>query len=167
MKRRNFFRTLAAAPAAPALLGQQRRTAAQDGAAPEDPKLAVSVADAAADPMPRFFNAAQYAALEKLSETVMPGAVEAGAAAFLDFLIGRSDEARRNVYIAGLDGLNARGFASLASLNKPWTFEEPADPVERFLRVAKADIRMATLNSAANSAGKRFAGSGLYWYPLG
>jgi hypothetical protein len=116
-----------------------------------------------------------------------PGALAAGTPEFLDFLIGKSDADRQSVYRAGLDGLNAqarkqfnKSFAEadaaqaetlMASLRAPWTYEEPADPVARFLRAAKADIRTATVNSRAAAGsgpggGRRMSGSGLYWYPL-
>jgi len=209
MKRRRFFKTLAAVPAGSALLAQQpgtnqstpnqsapgvplnptRGTQPPGSAASQDlPKLEPTVPDGAADAMPRFFSALQFAALQKVSDLIMPamsgspGALAAGAAEFLDFLIGDSDADRQRVYRAGLDGLNAeakkqfsKAFGDLdatqaagllAPLKQPWTFEEPAEPVARFLRVAKIDIRTATLNSREAGAGRRFQGSGLYWYPL-
>jgi len=195
MKRRHFFRSLAAAPTAAALLGQQPAATpgTQQGrgralAAEDVPKLEISLSDAVADPAARFFNPSQFAALEKLSDILMPAlngapsASSAGAPAFLDFLIGRSDPSRQALYTAGLDGLNSRakqqfnqpfgtlqnsqGETLLTPLRAPWTFAEPADPVARFLRAAKVDIRTATMNSREYSAGRRFAGSGLYWYPL-
>jgi hypothetical protein len=157
-------------------------------ASEELPKLEVTVPDAAADGMPRFFSPAQMSALRRVSEILMPatpsspGALAAGAPEFLDFLIGDSPHERQAVYRNGLDALNAQAkkqfgktFAEveiaqaatlLTPLQKPWTFEEPADPAARFLRAAKADVRTATTNSRAAAAGRRFAGSGLYWYPL-
>ena len=184
MKRRHFVRTLAAAPAAPALLAQRRM------AAPDEPppKIDITVPDAVADSAPRFLNQTQFATLEKLGALLMPassngpGARDAGVPEFLDFLIGHSALARQSVYTAGLDGLDAQArkqfnkpFASLddsqadvllAPLRVRWTIEDPADPVSHFLRVAKSDMRTATLNSREYGEGKRFAGSGLYWYPL-
>jgi hypothetical protein len=204
MKRRRFFKTLAAVPAGSALLAQQpganqsapgvplnptRGTQPPGSAVSEDlPKLEPTVSDGAAEAMPRFFSAPQFAALQKMSDLIMPamsgspGALVAGAPEFLDFLIGDSDAGRQRVYRDGLDGLNAKAqnqfnkafgdleAAQAASLLTPlqqrWTYEEPADPVARFLRVAKVDIRTATLNSREAGAGRRFQGSGLYWYPL-
>ena len=195
MKRRKFVQALMATPAAaPALLAQQptptrpQNVPPPPGATEETLKLQISVPDAGADPMPKFFSGAQFAALRKVSEILMPslngapGAIEAQAPEFLDFLIGRSDTERQQVYKNGLDGLNAqakktfnKSFSELDAgqalgmmnaLHQPWTYEPPADPVARFLRVAKTDIRTATVNSREYSAGKRFTGSGLYWYPL-
>ena len=200
MKRRRFFQTLAAAPAAPTLLAQppQRPPSAPGEpfarASVETPKLDLSVADAAADPMPRFFSAPQLAALRTLSDILMPaangfpGALDAGAPEFLDFLIGASDLGRQDLYRQGLDLLNAvarkqsgEGFgeieasqaeALLAPLRQPWTFDPPADPLARFLQAAKQDVRTATMNSrewaavAGSSGARRMGGIGLYWYPL-
>jgi len=160
----------------------------------EVPKLETFVADAAAETMPRFFTAQQFSALSKLSAILMPsmdgapGAAEARAAEFLDFLIGDSPADRQQVYRAGLDALNAQArkrygktfaevdasqaAALLDPLREPWTFDPPADPLARFLRAAKQDVRTATVNSreyvtAGASTGRRgFGGQGQYWYPL-
>jgi Gluconate 2-dehydrogenase subunit 3 len=160
----------------------------------EPPKLETSVADAVGEMAPRFFNLQQFAALQKLGDILMPplngapGSSEAHAAEFLDFLIGESPADRQQLYRAGLDALNTaahsrfnKPFAEtdasqaaelLSPLRAPWTFDPPADPLARFLREAKADVRTATLNSreyvaAGSSSGRRgFGGQGLYWYPL-
>ena len=186
LQRRHFVQALIASPAAaPALLGQQPAPAPNTDATP---KLDVTVADAGATGVPKFFSPDQFAALRKASDLLMPamngsaGALDAGAPEFLDFLIGASDASRQRVYRAGLDSLNAqarkafnKSFADLdaaqaatlmTGLHQPWTFEGPADPVARFLQTAKLDVRNATMNSREYSAGKRFSGSGLYWYPL-
>jgi hypothetical protein len=170
MKRRNFVRALVAAPVAPALLAQQP-TAAPAPAAAEIPKLETAVADEAAEPMPHFFTASQFAALKKLCDLLTPGSLDARVPEFLDFYIGASGADRQHVYRTGLDALNARGFAEADSLLRaPWTYEEPSDPLARFLRVAKVDVRTATMNSkefsAMASTGRRGGGNGLYWYPL-
>ena len=68
-------------------------------------------------PVPHFFSAAQFAALRRLSDLILPaigenpGALEAGAPEFLDFLIGQSPLPARVVYRSGLDALNARATA--------------------------------------------------------
>ena len=144
--------------------------------------------------MPRFFTPAQFSALRKTSDLLMPamngapGALESKAPEFLDFLIGESPADRQHVYRAGLDALNHQSMQQfkkpfgdlepsqadvlLAPLRQSWSFDEPADPVAAFLRAAKQDVRTATMNSreysAAGSAtgGRRFGGGGLYWYPL-
>ena len=200
MRRRGFVKALVAIPAAPALLAQPPAPAPATAGAPvrppsdELPVLSPSVPDAAGDMMPKFFTPAQFSALRKVSDLLMPpmngaaGALDAQAAEFLDFLIGDSPADRQHLYRTGLDGLNqqamkrfnkpfgdldatqAEGF--LAPLRQSWTFDEPKDSVAAFLRVAKQDVRTATVNSseynAANPAGggRRLGGGGLYWYPL-
>jgi hypothetical protein len=180
MRRRRFFQTVgAAAAAAPALVGQQAPGSTL-------PKLETAVADAAAEALPHFFTAQQFAALKKLAGILQPpingapGALEAQAPEFLDFYLGESPADRQQVYRAGLDRLVAAGFldadaaratAILAPLKAPWTYNQPADPLAKFLRAAKADIRTATLNSreyntANTGGGRRFGAQGLYWLPL-
>jgi gluconate 2-dehydrogenase subunit 3-like protein len=207
MKRRRFLKAMVAAPTAPALFAQQLPapsspapvsgtpvpTTAAAPAVAELPKLESTVADAAAEVLPGFFNTQQFAALRKLSDILMPslkgqpGALETGAPEFLDFLIGSSPADRQQVYRTGLDALNAqakkrfeRPFSELdttqaevllAPLRQPWTYEPPADPLARFLRAAKQDVRTATVNSregssTSASSGRRGGGTGQYWYPI-
>lgn len=192
MKRRRFIQTVAAAPAiaipaaAPAAQPAAQRPQA------EAPKFELSSLDAVGETTTRFFSAVQLASLRKLSDILMPamngmpGAVEAGAPEFLDFLIGASAADRKQLYKNGLDTLNtqaqkkfSKAFADLnetqanellAPLRKPWTYNPPTDPFERFLREVKADVRTATINSreysTAGSAGRRGGGMGQYWYPI-
>lgn len=163
-------------------------------AAAESPKLVTAVADEVADMTPKFFNGQQFEALRKLSEIIMPpmkgapGALDARAPEFLDFLISESPNDRQQLYRAGLDALNnqakkrfnkpyadleqSQAVTLLAPLREPWTYDPPADPLARFLRAAKQDIRSATMNSReystalALAGGRRGSGIGLYWYPL-
>ncbi len=132
MKRRRFLTALAAAPAAPALLAQQRvqqrvqqSAESTPPAAPAPPanppglgaqnvrKIEVTVPDGVAEPEARFFNAPQFAALRRLSEVLMPplkgnpGALDCGTPEFLDFLTGASPADRQQLYKNGLDALNA------------------------------------------------------------
>ena len=175
MKRRNFVRALVAAPAAPALLAQQPAPApAARPAEIEVPKLETAIADETSEPIPHFFTKAQFTALQKLCELLTPGSLDARVPEFLDFYVGASPAAKQHIYRAGLDAANAHGFgdteALLAPLRVAWTYEEPADPLARFLRVAKVDVRAATMNSkqfaGAASTGRRGGGTGTYWYPL-
>jgi hypothetical protein len=199
MKRRGFVKALAAAPAVPAALAQQIAAPAPanrtgPAAAAEAPKLEIGIADDVADPQPRFFNASQFAALRRLCEVLMPrigdtpGAIDAGAPEFLDFLISESPKERQALYCEGLDALNgtakkrfhkdfadadaAQTTALLDPLRKQWTYEPPSDALARFHWAAKQDVRTATVNSreftaaAASSGGRRGSGIGLYWYPL-
>ena len=195
MKRRRFIQTIAAAPAlavpaAPALLAEPA-PAQEQRPQSEAPKLELTPTDAVAESTPRFFTALQFATLRKLSETIMPplngmpGALEAKAPEFLDFLIGASGTERKLLYKSGLDTLSTQAqkrfgkvFTDLsvtqigellAPLRKPWTYNPPTDPFEHFLREAKQDIRTATINSreyATTGSNRRGGGIGQYWYPI-
>jgi hypothetical protein len=162
-------------------------------AAQELPRLEPSVPDLAADTRAAFFTPPQFDALWRLCDLLMPsvdghpGANEAQAPEFLDFLIGESPAERQELYKKGLDALNAESnkrygkpFASitvpeadamLAPLHQPWQYHPPADPLSHFLIAAKADVRTATVNSReytakAAAGSRRMGGVGLYWYSL-
>lgn len=159
----------------------------------ETPKLAETAPDAAAGVVRRFFTAEQWAAFEKLAELIVPkfgdrpGAAEAEAAGFLDFLIGVSAPERQALYREGLDRLNAdarkrygRPFAQvspaeakpvLKPVTEAWTYHPPQDALARFLREAKEDLMQATVNSrqyreAVSGRRRSAAGLGAYWLPL-
>jgi hypothetical protein len=133
------------------------------------------------------------AALVRLGDLVMPaaagraGARDAGAAAFLDFLLSQSPAPRQTLYRNGLDHLQSesrRRYSKpfeglspeqadtvLAPMHDAWTYAEPAEPFARFLREAKEDLLTATMNSKAwaeaqTAAGRRGTGVGTYWYPV-
>ncbi len=195
MKRRAVLRSLLAVPAAAALpveaLAQETRASAT--ANRETPATPTTGADAAAEAVVKTFNQAQFSALRRLGEMLMPkaqdtpGALESGAAEFLDFLIGASPADRVTLYRDGLDRLNAeaqrryrKSFAEvtveqaepiLAPLHAPWSYGGPADPFAKFLLAAKSDLLTATANSreyiAVVSTRRRSAGGvGQYWYPI-
>lgn len=198
MKRRRFIQTLAATPAVALpvtseLQAQQGAPARPAPTAEDAPKLEIASLDVGGETVARYFSAPQFAALRKLSDILapplngLPGALDAEAPEFLDFLISKSPADRQQLYKAGLDALNAqalrqfkKAFAEvdeaqaaklLAPLRQPWTYEPPADPFARFLREAKQDVRTATQNSrayimASSSGGRRGGGMGQYWYPL-
>lgn len=194
MKRRHILQAALGAPAIPALVAQQRQSAAAQGAgaAVEYPNIEVAGALDVAEPNLHFFTPTQYEVLTRLAEIITPslngnpGAVAAGAPAFLDFLLGESSADRQQLYRAGLDKLNrsanqrhkvpfsklplSDAEALLAPLREPWTFDPPADPFARFLHAAKHDIRTATMNSrelaAAGASSRRGGGLGQYWLPL-
>ena len=190
MQRRRFVKAFTAAPAAAGIVTAQRAAAP----AAEVPKIATIAAADAAEPAQRFFTPRQFATLKQLSELILPaaggrpGAKEAGAAEFLDFLIGVSPAARQTLYRNGLDFVDAearRLFAKpfpelsaeeadkiLRPLLVPWTFDPPANPRQRFLSDLRADVRTATMNSKemslAPSQNRRRRGGGAapYWLPM-
>jgi len=144
MKRRSFVQSIPFLCASPALYEQSLR--AQSAAPPTAPKLDTISPNSAGDPVPRFFTAPQMAALRRLSVIILPsiagapGAIEAGAPEFLDFLIGQSPLPTRTLYETGLDTLNTRATAKFAKafaalddkqadefllpLRQPWQWRE-------------------------------------------
>jgi hypothetical protein len=152
------------------------------------------VPDAVAQTNAHFFTDRQLATLRRLSEILMPplkgypGATEAGAPEFLDFLLGVSPAERQQLYQSGLDRLEAeakRQFGvSFSAVDKtqadalirPWLRtwmgdHPPTEPYAHFINAAHSDIRTATINSqawsdAAKGAGKEASGLGLYWFPI-
>ena len=179
---------VSAASALPHPLLAQRSPATPD----DPPTLAVNAPDAVAAAPPRFFDTAGFSALRRLGEILaparqnVPGATEAEAAEFLDFLIGQSPADRKTLYRDGVLRLNqdarsqyGKSFAELsdtdadpilAPLREAWTYQGPSDPFARFLRAAKSDFLQATVNSrqwAAAASGRRGAsGLNTYWFPI-
>jgi hypothetical protein len=185
MKRRQAIRALLGAPAVAAI--------PLPAMAQEMPKLATSTADAVGEPSVHYFSSPQMAALRRLGDLVVPagagrpGARDAQAAEFLDFLIGQSPADRQSLYRNGLDHLQSearsrfstafesltpqQADAVLAPLHADWTYAAPPEPFARFLREAKEDLIAATMNShefsdAQAAAGRRPSGMGTYWYPV-
>jgi hypothetical protein len=117
-----------------------------------------------------------------------PGALDAGAPEFLDFLIGVSPRERKQMYLSGLDRLDAEArnrfggpFAATTDAQadallrlwlRAWMADHPpTEPFARFINLAHSDIRMATINSqawseAVRAEGRAAAGVDLYWYPV-
>ena len=152
------------------------------------------VPDAVAETTTQYFSDTQMATLRHLCEIMMPpsngypGATQAGAPEFLDFLIGVSPEDRQQNYKSGLDRLEAeakqhfgKSFAELQpaqadQLIRPWLRNwmydhPPAEPYEHFINIAHSDIRTATINSlewseAATAKGLHTPETDLYWYPV-
>jgi hypothetical protein len=153
------------------------------------PKLENAPADTIGEPVQRFFTPAQYGALRKLCETLVPpmrgnpGAVDCAVPEFLDFLLGVSPADRQKLYRSGLDTLNARAkkqfnksFAECDGAQAdavirpllapvPWLYDPPKDSAVHFVTAAHRDIRTATQNSrewanAAAASGRRGGGFG-------
>lgn len=204
MKRRHFVRTIAAIPAAQLIAQQAPAPAASAQAAPAQAGRAGSAAgidqlqltgeDVTAETATGFFAPEQFAALRRLGALLKPplkgypGATEAGAAEFLDFLIGVSPADTQQLYKNGLDALNAqarkqfqKAFSALDDSQAdavirpllvviPYARDLPEDPVKRFVAQAHRDLTTATQNSrewaaVGASNGRRGAG-GLYVNPI-
>lgn len=209
---------LAASAAAKTMAGQQAATPvtpATPATAPAPPAAAVApgpvpwmhglldvkplamtplVPDAVAETNSDFFNAQQTATLRRLAGVLMPplkgypGALEAGTPEFLDFLVGASPRDRQQMYIAGLDRLDAEARrlfgipfaqtdkAQADKVIRPWlrawmNDHPPTEIFAYFINVVHSDIRTATINSqawsdAAIAAGKHSPGVDLFWYPV-
>jgi hypothetical protein len=192
MNRRTILKSLVAAPAAAALPAQSPPQEPPKQVE-ESPKVDLTVPDSTADPIARFFTKEQFAALSHLCDVFepasgpTPGAREARAAEFLDFLLSQSPAPRQTLYRVGLDRLNSESahrysqpFAALDAaqaavvlepLRRPWTYLDSSDPLENFLRAAKVDILEATRNSyefisVASKRSRNASGVGEFWYPL-
>ena len=222
MKRRNFVRSLLVAPAGSAVLaaqqtpsqpssksettGQKPSPAAktpgrQVGRQPptDVPKLPVVQSDLASQGDQQFFSPIQFAALRKLAAVLVPplkgkpGAVDAQAPEFLDFLIAVSPSDRQELYRAGLDGINSQATGqfhkSFSELDRsqvdailrplmvvrPWPEDFPDDPLKNFIAHVHDDLRTATNNSrewAHSESGNHVFSrgfsrtSGFYWSPI-
>jgi len=219
MKRRNFVTGILATPAVASLAegqtaappanppAQQQQPqpkpvtpAQQNPRQPQAvPQLKVTDLDITAETAPHFFTAEQMATLTKLAAVMVPplkgspSAVDAGAPAFLDFLLSVSSVERQHSYQFGLDTLNkqaqqqhGKAFAQVSEsevggilkpllIARPWPEDLPQDPMQSFVAQVHEDLRTATRNSrewaAANEKSGRlftrgFRGSGYYWAPI-
>lgn len=217
MKRRNFVQGLLAVPAVttvvdaqqappPASTPQQQPQPKPNTPARQEgwrggnaPNLQLTGADLTADPAPHFFTAVQLATLQKLGEVLVPplknnpGAVEAKAPEFIDFLISVSPADRQKSYQFGLDQLElqskgrfGRSFHELHDeqvdqimkplmVVRPWPEDLPKDQLQAFVAIAHEDLRRATMNSrewaeASAKSGRLFSrgsrNSGYYWNPI-
>lgn len=213
MKRRNFVRNLLIAPAIPgALAGEQAAAKPAPAAQPNDrqqqtcshgptgaPLLPLDAADLNAEPAPHYFTATQFGTLRRLGAILQPplkgspGAIEAKAPEFLDFLVSVSLPDRQKLYLIGLDSLEIKSidtfqkhFSDLdetqaGTILKPlmvvrdWPRDFPSDPLKHFLAQVQDDLRTATMNSrewtqAMEKSGRLFTRghrtTGHYWAPI-
>jgi hypothetical protein len=214
MKRRRFVQNLLSAPAVPLVAAAAQETTKPQQQPPPQantparqipqqpqgvPKLAVVQADVISETEQRYFTPDQFAALEKLGDVFMPplkghpGAREAQAPEFLDFLLSVSPADRQHLYRNGLDGLNSQAkkqfhktFPELDAKEldailrpllvvRPWPQYLPADPMRNFIAQVHEDMRTATMNSrewadastAVRQRGRGYGRSvGYYWKPI-
>ena len=186
-----MLQSIAALPAAGLLKGQEPVAPPKPtrAAAQEIPVIEATVPDRTAAPVHHYFNADQFGALKRLSETIapalngVPGAEAAGAAEFLDFLLKESPQPRQQLYTGGLDELNRRArqqfnvlfaetsptqtHALLAPLRQNWS-ADTSDQFALFLGTAKDDILQATQNSyewirVVSKRVRGASGVGTYW----
>jgi hypothetical protein len=203
MLRRDFVCAVVSVSFAPRLLLSQQTNPAPPppapvpwtlGLNPQTPLPQTEVVDGIAETEQCFFTAIQMATLVRLSDVLMPpignkpGAVQAETPLFLDFLIGVSPAARKQMYTGGLNWLDSesqrrygKAFSKLDDGNadailKPWlrTWMSDHPPTEAhadFINIAHEDIRTATVNSKAwsevpSADAQASTQGGLYWYPI-
>ncbi len=135
-----------------------------------DQELAVlpTPAELAADSRPRFFAPADFKTFSQLGHLLIPpydgrpGALDAKAPDFLDFLLSRSPAPVQQQYRLGLAQFAARGLDGAFSRT---------DDYAKFLTTAKLAFYRATINSREYAAAmaersRSAAGLGNYWLPL-
>ena len=191
MKRREVLYTLLGVSALPAFVHAQQP--AIPPATDELPPLRLTSASQIGTTVLHFFTPAEFQSFRHLGHTVMPpadaepGALDAKAAEFLDFLLSESPVEVRSLYRNGINELDKRSilrhkrnFASLpdaaisdvlSPLNEPWTHQGPTEPFAQFLHASKIAFYQATINSRewaeAQSARRRSAaGLNTYYLPV-
>jgi len=145
------------------------------GAVPTTAAEAVSLG------LPRFFTNADLEVFAELGQALIPphdgrpGAREAEAPEFLDFLLGQSPSDIQSLYKQGLATYKLRRKAgldaALKELSEPWTHAGPSAPYPKFLQAAKLAFHQATVNSrqwaeAMSTRSRGAAGIGSYWLPI-
>ncbi|MCX6612978.1 MAG: hypothetical protein NTW74_19280 [Acidobacteria bacterium] len=169
MQRRSvFYALLGLAPAAQAF---------QEAAS----SIPATAAEAVSMGLPRFYSQPDFAAFAELGQALIPafdgrpGAKEAEAAEFLDFLIGQSPADIQALYKQGLATYKVRRKAgldaALKELGEPWSHAGPTTPYAKFLQAAKQAFYQATVNSrqwseAMSGRSRSAAGVGSYWMPI-
>lgn len=143
--------------------------------------IPATAAEAVSMGLPRFYPQADLAAFAELGQALIPafdgrpGAKEAEAAEFLDFLIGQSPADIQTLYKQGLATYKVRRKTSIESalkeLGDPWTHAGPTSPYAKFLQAAKQAFYQATVNSrqwaeAMSGRSRSAAGIGSYWLPI-
>ena len=152
MKRRRWLQAVLSAPAIAALpqvvVGQTKE---------DNSKLEFGSPELVADKGRQFFTPDEFASLTDLSQKVFPsingqpGALEAHAPEFLDFLISQSPAPHQTLYRKGLADWKA------------------GTKNDTFLDQAKDDILHATFNSRewnTREGARRGGGSGTYYLPI-
>jgi hypothetical protein len=140
MRRRELLYSLLGAAAVPSFVQAQSARGADDL-----PAFELTSPDAVAKSAPRFFGAPQFASFARLGNVLMPaaenepGALDARAPEFLDFLLSESPAELQVLYRNGVQELDARSLRALkrpfvkltaaeaapilAPLSEPWTYQ--------------------------------------------
>lgn len=146
-----------------------------------DTQIPTTAAEAVSMGLPKFFSAPEMEAFAELGQTLIPqfdgrpGAKEAEAPEFLDFLLGQSPNEIKVLYKHGIATYLLRRKAgvdaALKELREPWTYAGPSAPYAKFLQAAKLAFHQATINSrqwaeAMSTRSRSAAGIGSYWLPV-
>ena len=191
MKRRELLYSLLGVSSLPAFV--QAQQPAIPPATEELPILQLTHATQVADSVQKFFTPAEFANFRHLGSVIMPsaasepGALEAKAPEFLDFLLAESPAEVQILYRDGIRELenrasqrHKRSFSKLSAseikdvlsdLDAPWTPQGPTNPFAQFLQASKIAFYQATVNSrewaSAQSALRRSAsGMNTYYLPV-
>jgi len=182
MNRRELLYSLLGVSSLPAFLEAAQSTPGTDDT---PPVFAVSSPETVATGVPVFFAAAEFATFRKLADKILPpdenepGAIQAEAPEFLDFLLSQSPAPLQSLYRNGVRELDKRSLARfkrpftaleqpeiatvLAPLSEAWTYRGPTEPYAQFLQAAKVAVFQATTNSRqwAEAASGRRRGAGV------
>ena len=167
MKRRELLYSLLGVSGLPAFV--QAQQPAIPPATDELPPLRLTNPNQVADGVLRFFTPSEFVSFRRLADLVMPpaegepGALDAKAPEFLDFLLSQSPGEVQSLYRNGVRELDKRavqrhkqsfaklpdaGIADVLSpLNASWTFQGPTEGFAQFLQASKIAFYQATLNS--------------------
>lgn len=134
--------------------------------------LPLSTAEENAASRATLLDSTRRATLRRLANEIVPGASEAGAPEFLEFLAASSPPDAQKRFASGLhqlqlsalrqynrnfSELDERGISRLlTSLRQPWSYQ-PADPAAAFLRQIKSDLWRFTRTGD---------GPRTYWYEV-
>ena len=183
MNLRELFYSMLGVSSLPAFVQAQSATPTTGDSIPN---LTLLTPDAVASGVLHFFTPQEFASFRRLADVIVPasdgepGALDARAPEFLDFLLSESPIEVQTLYRNGVRELDRKGFAKLGQsetskvlspLSDPWTYSGPADPFAQFLQASKIAFWQATVNSRewaqAKSGGRRSAaGLNSYWLPI-
>ncbi len=191
MKRRELLYSLLGVSGLPAFV--QAQQPAIPPATDELPPLRLSNPNTVAEGVLKFFTQTEFGSFQRLGTVIMPpadgepGAQDAKAAEFLDFLLSESPAELQTLYRNGVRELDRRslqrhkqsfaklpdtGIADVLSpLNASWTYQGPTEPFAQFLQASRIAFYQATVNSrewaeAQSSRRRGAAGLNTYYLPV-
>jgi hypothetical protein len=191
MKRRDLLYSLLGVSGLPAFV--QAQQPAIPPATDELPALRLTNPNQVADGVVKFFTPAEFVSFRRLGDAIMPpaeaepGALDAKAPEFLDFLLSESPAEIQRLYRNGVRELESRSLQRhkqsfsklpvagltdvLSPLNVSWTYQGPTDPFAQFLQASKIAFYQATVNSrewadAHSSLRRGASGTNTYYLPV-